>query len=42
MQAVERGILRLDDPVGHLVPELANLSVIDRTVGDKTHLRDAT
>ena len=41
MQAVERGILRLDDPVGDLVPELSNLSVIDGTEGGVTRLRKA-
>jgi CubicO group peptidase (beta-lactamase class C family) len=39
MQAVERGILRLDDPVAELVPQLSNLEIIDGMEDGKVRLK---
>lgn len=35
MQAVERGLLNLDEPVSKLLPELAEPSLITGTEGDE-------
>jgi methyl acetate hydrolase len=40
MQAVERGILKLDEPVSGLVPQLANLSIIKSSEGETVQLEN--
>jgi CubicO group peptidase (beta-lactamase class C family) len=39
MQAVERGLLKLDDPVADLVPQLSNVEVIDGSDGAEVRLK---
>lgn len=41
MQAVERGLLKLDEPVDKLLPHFADLDIIDGSEGDDVKLRKA-